>query len=153
MIFVNLILYVFFFYIFWYIFFKGTKKKDFFIVTNETKKIILASNCIGAFSFARRITGLLNHASLSNSEGLFISPARVIHVSGMKFSIDIIFLNKKGVVVNIFENIKPEITKILPSKINGGKGAYSVLELPLGTIKKTQTYIGDKITINEKKVD
>lgn len=87
--------------------------------------------------------------SLAQGEGLYIEGASAIHVHGMKFPIDILFLDKQGTVVNLFENTEPEPpSSFLPrNKIRGAKGAYSVLELPSGTISKTGTTIGDKLEI------
>jgi uncharacterized protein len=64
----------------------------------------------------------------------------------MRFSIGVVFLNKGSRVVKVASELKPLRMK------NGGKGAYSVLELPVGTIEKYRIEIGDKITLKEEAV-
>ena len=58
---------------------------------------------------------------------------------GMRYAIDAVFMDKKGVVVGILENFAPG--RISSMFFN----AHSCLELPAGTVEKTGTTIGDSI--------
>jgi uncharacterized membrane protein (UPF0127 family) len=59
----------------------------------------------------------------------------------MKFSIDVVFLNRKGIVVGVKESLCPyQFTMIFPR-------ASSVLEFPPHTIARTETQIGDRLEI------
>jgi uncharacterized protein len=86
------------------------------------------------------LIGLLNRKSLNDGEGLFLTSCQSIHMFGMKFAIDAVFLDKSGVVVGILEDFAPgKMSRIF------GK-AKSCLELPAGTVKKSGTTIGDVIS-------
>lgn len=86
------------------------------------------------------MVGLLDRTSLEEGEGLLLTSCQSIHMFGMRFAIDAVFLDKNGVVVGILEDFAPgKLSKIF------GK-AKSCLELPAGTIKKTGTTLGDVIS-------
>ena len=55
----------------------------------------------------------------------------------MQFEIDAIFLNKEAQIVKIIEGLKPW------SFVKQVRGAYSVLELPAGTISRFGIRQGD----------
>jgi uncharacterized protein len=59
----------------------------------------------------------------------------------MNYSIDVLYLSKDLEIVGLDETIKPATV----GKYQ--KRAYSVLELPAGTIRKTDTKIGNYLTI------
>jgi len=86
------------------------------------------------------LIGLLNRTSLSDGEGLFLTSCQSIHMFGMKFAIDAVFVDKNGVVVGILEDFAPgKLSRIF------GK-AESCLEIPAGTVKRTGTTLGDVIS-------
>jgi len=90
-------------------------------------------------SKARR-TGLLQHLGLEPGEGLWIVPCEGVHCFGMKFAIDVLFLNKKREVLKM----RPQMGK---RSISFCLRAHSVLELPTGTIDSTSTQVGDRLEL------
>jgi len=101
----------------------------------------LANNVRVADTLFTRMKGLLGKKELLEGEALWIKPCFSVHTFFMKFSIDVIFLNKKNQVIAAVRNLKPNrITRLYPQSL-------SVLELPTGTIDDTNTAIGDKIEI------
>ncbi|TYQ17662.1 UNVERIFIED_CONTAM: hypothetical protein Cloal_0020 [Acetivibrio alkalicellulosi] len=116
------------------------------IVKNISKNTILASNCKVANTFFKRFLGLMFKKYLPLGQGLLITPCNSIHMFFMKFPLDIVFIDKGQTVVYTIENITPwKCSKII-------KTSYSVLELPVGTIKNTQTTVGDKIGFSSELV-
>ena len=107
--------------------------------TNLTKDRVLAERASVARSFFRRLKGLLGTASLPDGEGLLLSPCNSIHMFGMKYAIDVVFLDKELVVVDVLENIAPGKASRVYRK------AYCCLELPAGKVNETGTTIGDKL--------
>lgn len=85
-----------------------------------------------------RKTGLLKHERLENGEGLWIIPCEGVHTAGMKFPIDVLFLNKKRKVVKV-RAAMPRWRMALCL------WAHSVLELPSGTATATNTAAGDQL--------
>jgi uncharacterized membrane protein (UPF0127 family) len=87
---------------------------------------------------AKRRTGLLKHDSLGEGQGLWIVPCEGVHTWGMKFAIDVVYLNKKRQIVKIRKDMgKRGISMCL--------WAHSVLELPAGTVDRTGTQKGDQL--------
>lgn len=94
-----------------------------------------------ADSFFTRLKGLMFRKDQLVEEGLWISPCNSIHMCFMKFSIDAVFLTKEGRIVKMVENLQPwRFVKPI-------KDAYSVIELPAGTITKLDLKQGEFIRI------
>jgi uncharacterized protein len=111
-------------------------------VINLTKKTWLATKVHKADNFLTRLVGLLKRKTLGPEEALWLMPSKGIHTIGMKFPIDVIFLNGKNRVVSM-------IPAMVPRRISWFRfTAYSVLELPEGMIKKSQTEVGDQLEIS-----
>jgi uncharacterized membrane protein (UPF0127 family) len=101
----------------------------------------LSSDVELADSLFKRMKGLLGRKELGKGESLWIRPCNSIHTIGMKFPIDVLFLDKENMIVTLKKNI-------LPNRISGlYMKAVSVLELPAGTLTATDTQAGDKIEI------
>ena len=87
---------------------------------------------------AKRRTGLLKHTGLAPGEGLWIVPCEGVHTFAMKFTIDVVFLNRKHKILKI----RPNMVK---RRIALSLLAHSVLELPAGTLEETGTQRGDQL--------
>ena len=110
-----------------------------FVVRNRTRGAILASNVRLADTPAARRTGLLKHDRLEAGEGLWIYPTQAIHTFGMKFPIDVVFIDKQMRVRRVYQDLVPyRLTRFVWS-------ARSVLELPSGSLAGTKTEIGDEL--------
>ena len=109
-------------------------------VENRTRAILLGDAIEVADTSSKRRTGLLKHAGLARGQGIWIVPCEAVHTFGMKFSIDVLFLNKKRKVLKIREDMgRRRIALCLR--------AHSVLELPAGTIAATGTQPGDELEL------
>lgn len=86
------------------------------------------------------MVGLLNRNRLNEGEGLLIDRCYGIHTFGMRFSIDVLFLDQNLKVIRVVPSLPPFRTCVV-------KKAVYVLELPAGTADKTQTVAGDQICI------
>ena len=109
------------------------------IARNSNTGTVIASKVAVAATRATRRTGLLKHTSLPEGEGLWIVPSRGVHTFGMKFAIDVIALDDRGVIVDRVTHMKPWRLR-LPRK-----GTAGVLELPAGWLDKTGTHIGHRV--------
>ncbi len=113
------------------------------VILNTTKNTIIAQKGVIADTFLARVTGLLNKKFLPSGEALIITCCRSIHMFFMRFSIDVIFVDKNNYVVGCVEHIKPfRLTPIF------FRSSYAI-EAPEGTIMQTKTSVGDKIEIKE----
>ena len=109
-------------------------------VQNLTRKVELADRAEVADTSAKRRTGLLKHTGLEPGEGLWIVPCESVHSFFMKFTIDVLYLDRKHRV----KKLRPEMG---PWRVSACLTAHSVLELPAGTIVRTGTKTGDQLEI------
>lgn len=109
-------------------------------VRNVTRDVVLADAAEVADTSSKRRTGLLKHTSLQAGDGLWIAPCESVHSFFMKFTIDVLYLDRKHRI----KKIRPEMA---PWRISGCLTAHSVLELPAGTIARTGTQAGDQLEI------
>jgi uncharacterized membrane protein (UPF0127 family) len=111
-------------------------------VRNLTRDVVLADAAEVADTSAKRRTGLLKHTSLQPGDGLWIVPCESVHSFFMKFTIDVLYLDRKHRV----KKIRPEM---VPWRVSACLTAHSVLELPAGTITRTATQRGDQLEIKK----
>jgi uncharacterized membrane protein (UPF0127 family) len=108
---------------------------------NLTKKTWLATTVRKADNFFTRLVGLLRRQSLGPEEALWLIPSKGVHTIGMKFPIDVIFLDQNNKVL-------ATICDLAPRRVSGLQlRAHSVLELPRGVINKSATTVGDQLEI------
>jgi uncharacterized membrane protein (UPF0127 family) len=110
-------------------------------VTNVTKNAVLADASGKVDTPLRRGIGLIGKKGLPPGGGLVIQPCNSVVSFFMRFPIDVIFLDRDGVVCHVIHSMVPWRT----SKIV--KQAKLVVELPAGTAKMTSTEPGDRVTI------
>ena len=109
------------------------------LVTNVTRGMILADSLDVADTFLKSLVGLIGRSSLGKGNGLWIKPCQSVHTFWMRFPIDVLFLDQKGVVVHFIEYMRPfRISKHV-------RKARSVLELPAMSIRDSKTQAGDFI--------
>ena len=111
------------------------------IVRNLTRNIVLSSEAGLADTFFSRMRGLLGRAAFAEGQALVITHCNSIHMFFMKFPIDAIFLDAAGCVVGDVRNIQPfQMSPVFWT-------ASRVVELPVGTLDRSSTSIGDIIEI------
>ena len=76
-------------------------------VLNLSKDIILLENVNLADSFFTRLKGLLGKTQLSEGQGIIIKPCNSVHTIGMKFAIDVAFIDNDNVVNHIINDMAP----------------------------------------------
>lgn len=111
-------------------------------IINVTKQQVLGDNVKVAATFFSRLVGLLATSSLSNGAGLMIKPCSSVHTMGMRYPIDVIFVDDSDRVVKVVMGLKP-------SRLANQWGADYVIELPAGTIAATYTQKGDRLELQE----
>ena len=105
------------------------------------KEDVIGWNIAVADSFWDRLRGLLGKKKLDYGEGMLLKPCRQIHTWFMSFPIDVLFLDKKGKIVEMLPALAPG------KKSPFVKEGYQVLELPAGTITKFSLKKGERIEI------
>jgi uncharacterized protein len=118
---------------------KQMKKK--FYVYNETRQSFLSLGVSIADTFITSLKGLLGKRKLRNDEGLWVIPSQGIHTIGVLFPIDLVYLDANRKVIHLVEHLRP--FRFAPIKTS----CESVLELPIRTICRSDTRIGDSFVI------
>jgi uncharacterized membrane protein (UPF0127 family) len=130
---------------------------------NETQDKVLCERCAIADNLVTRVRGLLGRTHLPADEGLLITRCPSIHMFGMKFAIDVVFLNVDDVVVDWVENIAPG--KLYAAKVPefqaGNRqvldvkawkkiyAAKTAVELPAGTLDQNPIQVFDQLRRNQ----
>lgn len=105
-------------------------------VSNRSRQTILADCAEVAGNGARRRKGLLGRESLAPGQGLWIVPCEAVHTFGMRFPIDIVYLDRSKRIMKVKTG--------LPAwRLSACLLAHSVIELPSGTVRRTQSAPGD----------
>jgi uncharacterized membrane protein (UPF0127 family) len=99
----------------------------------------LAARITVADTFFSRLKGLLGTNSMPRGEGLWLVPCKAVHTFGMRFPIDLLFLDREQRVVS-------SVSCLVPNRISAFYGsAASVLELPAGSLDGVSPGIGEQV--------
>ena len=102
-------------------------------------KEIISDPVIKAQSFLDKLFGLTIRRKLNKKEGFLLYNCNSIHTFWMRYSIDVIFLDKDGEVLAIFNGLKPfRVTPFI-------KNASHALEMMSGSVDKNSLGTGDTI--------
>lgn len=101
----------------------------------------------GSVSIARgpvgRAIGLLLTKSLLPGEGMWFEPCAAIHTLGMRYAIDVVFLDLYGTVIQTIENVMPNRAAITCLK------ARVTVEFGAGTLACVRAERGDRLYLAE----
>jgi len=93
------------------------------------------------------MVGLLGTTNLEPQCGLLIYPTQAVHTFGMKYPIDIVFLNSQKKVIAVRPAVPPNrLTRIYWT-------ADCVIELPENTIGTSRTEAGDFVRWEDSAAD
>jgi len=112
-----------------------------YCVFNKTRESFLALKVALADTHLMRLKGLLGTLRLKSDEGIWINPSQGVHTIGLRFAIDLVYLDDDHRVIETKESLGT--FRIGPLRMN----AASVLELPTRTIYCSQTQVGDELLI------
>ncbi len=109
-------------------------------ITNERTGQLVSADVNLANNPFSRMKGLLGRGSLRSGEAIILKPASSIHTAFMRFSIDVVFLNRDDEVVHL----KPDLA---PFRLGAAVGARSVIEMPAGRLSEIDLQVGDRLEI------
>ena len=104
---------------------------------NARTGVLLADRVTRTHGGASAARGLLGRAGLQAGEGLWILGCMGVHTFGMRFAIDVAYLNAELRVHHLIHGMRPNrVARISPR-------TETVLELPAGTLAASGTQRGD----------
>ncbi len=101
-------------------------------VSNLTRETVLASRVEVADHGAKRSKGLLGRDGLASGEGLWIVPCEAVHTFGMRFPIDLVYVDRS-------KRVRKVRSAVRPWRISACLTAHSIIELAAGTAMATRT--------------
>jgi len=98
---------------------------------------VVVGNLLVAESILARMIGLLGRKGLEQGSAMLLKPCSSIHTVGMKFPLDLIFLDKDDRIVRIVAGVAAN------RFVLGGRGAKSVVEIEAGQVDVCKLPVGD----------
>lgn len=109
-------------------------------VVNTGRDCELGTRVGLADGWLARLRGMLGRPEPKPGEGLLLTPCQSVHMYGMRFPLDVAFMNRKGVIVAAYRRLPPG------SRSKWHRDAAYALELPTGTLERSGTAVGDVLT-------
>jgi hypothetical protein len=106
-------------------------------VVNTGRNQELGTRIRLADAWLSRLRGMLGRQAPAVGEGLLLTPCRSAHMYGMRFPLDIAFLDANRAVVAVYHSLPPG------SRTGWHRNALHALELPAGTLMGSGTAVGD----------
>ena len=106
-------------------------------VVNTRRNWELGNRVALANGWLSRLRGMLGRPAPEPGQGLLLTPCSSVHMYGMRFPLDIAFLDRRGQVVALYPSLKPG------SRTRWHREASHALELPPGTFTNSGTIVGD----------
>jgi uncharacterized membrane protein (UPF0127 family) len=91
-----------------------------------------------AASTWERMRGLLGRPPLGGDEGLLLDPCRSVHTIGMRYPLDLVFIDSRGLVCKT-------VPSLGPGRMTGSLAASTTLELAAGTLTRIGLARGDRV--------
>ena len=108
-------------------------------VVNRSRGTLLGNHITLVDTWPGRLRGYLGRPQPQPGEGMLLVRCNAVHMFGLGFSLDLVFLNNGGDVVNTIEDLRP--WKRTPRIAD----AHFALELPAGVIAASRTRVGDRL--------
>ena len=89
-------------------------------------------------NFLERLVGLLGAKGLDKDEAILISPCSSVHTIGMRFAIDVLFLDHQYRILKVVKSLKPW-------RFAGAKGCKMVVELAANSIDGLNVSTGQQL--------
>ena len=108
-------------------------------VRNNNSGLLLGDHIRIADTSLTRLFGLLSKSGVSAGEGLWIQPSSGVHTFFMRFTIDVVGLDRDMQVIKLWPHLLPFRVTSVSTRLR------SVIELPAGQISASGTKLGDKL--------
>ena len=109
-------------------------------VVNRTRGTLLGNRIKLVDSWSGRLRGYLGRPEPQPGEGMLLARCNAVHMYGMDFPLDLIFLDGNGGVVSTVENLRPW------KRTRRIEGARFALEVPTGVVVASGTQVGDRLS-------
>ncbi|MCC7078839.1 MAG: DUF192 domain-containing protein [Acidimicrobiia bacterium] len=102
-------------------------------------EILFPGRVVYARGSLGRTKGLLGRDAMRRDEALWLSPCKSVHTFGMRFPIDVAFLDAGGTILHLVPGMRPRrFSRIV-------WGARGALEMHAGTLEAVGARVGDVV--------
>jgi uncharacterized membrane protein (UPF0127 family) len=105
---------------------------------NERTHQPVATHVEIAATRATRRRGLLGRDRLDQTTAMLLAPCAAVHTIGMRFPIDVVFVDRQGFAVKIVRNLRPWRMAL-------ATGGRAVIEMAAGSVDWGQVLPGDRL--------
>ncbi len=107
------------------------------LINERTQKPVATQVEIAATRTTRR-RGLLGRDHLDQASAMLLAPCTSVHTVGMRFPIDVVFVDRQGYAVKIVRNLRPW-------RIALAAGGRAVIEMAAGSLEWGEVLPGDRL--------
>ncbi len=111
-------------------------------VRNTTRDSLLAGTLLTLSSNFPRTLRHINRNGLPSDCALWVSPCHAIYTIGMRYPVDILFIDNRGIVVKALKCFPPNCY------VESMSDAVSAIELPCNRIAESRTEVGDLLQLD-----
>ena len=109
-------------------------------LVNERTGAIVARDLELASDSKARNRGLLGRSGIADGAVMIIAPCNAIHTFFMRFTIDVVFVDRQGIVLKLSRSVRPW-------RIRVAIGAFAALELAAGSLDRVEILKGDRLSV------
>ncbi|MDO8469527.1 MAG: DUF192 domain-containing protein [bacterium] len=109
-------------------------------ILNRTKQTVIAEDVRRAVTFGEKLVGLLHR---TEARPLLLKTRFGIHTFGMKFPIDVVVFDQRGIIKMVQRSMRPG------SFVFWKPTAAYALELPEWSVDASRTEVGDEVAVIE----
>ncbi|GAA6136307.1 hypothetical protein NBRC116583_00540 [Arenicella sp. 4NH20-0111] len=103
-------------------------------------KELAFTNVVVPTTFWQRARGLIGQKALNSDDAMWFDNCSSVHMFGMQFALDIVFLDNNNRVMKVVENLKPW-------QVAMAMGAKRVVELKSGICTQKGIVSGDQFSL------
>ena len=107
------------------------------LMNERTRQPVATSVEIAATRKSRR-RGLLGRDGLDEASAMLLAPCTAVHTVGMRFAIDVVFVDRLGYAVKVVRGLRPW-------RIALAAGGRAVIEMAAGSLRWGQVLPGDRL--------
>jgi len=90
-----------------------------------------------------RARGLLGRPRLVEGEGLLLDPCRSVHCIGMRYALDLVYLDRRGRVCKLVQGVRPW-------RFSASLRGHATLEMATGALRATGIRLDDVLVWREE---
>jgi uncharacterized membrane protein (UPF0127 family) len=113
------------------------------MLTIARSRAVIARHVEIAATRATRRKGLLSRTSLAPDAALLLAPCFAVHTAFMRFSIDVVFVDREGCVRRI-------VRSLAPWRIAASPRAYATIEFAAGVLDGHDLVVGDRLCLGAR---